>query len=285
MFRLKKARFAKALPWIQLPLGLVLAALGYSLFLVPGRIAAGGFTGIGQLVNAYTGWPVGAISIALNLPLFAISMRQLGVTFGVRSLVSMVVMSLLIDHMPVPTIESEPLLSAVFGGAISGAGLGLVLRSGATTGGSDMLGKLVARRFPVFSIGSITFAVDALVIIASSFVFDAYSAMLALVAAFLMNRMLDTVLQGFAVTKAYYIISDKSEEISSRILTELERGVTGLHGRGMYSGENRTVLLCVLDRMETAILRRIVHEVDPSAFMIATDVHEVLGEGFEPRNP
>ena len=280
---MKKLRLATLLPWIQIAMGLLLAALGYRLFLVPNDIAAGGFTGLGQLINAYTGWPVGAIAMCLNLPLFVLSMKTLGLTFGMKSLIAMVGLSLLIDHLPAPAIESDLLLAAVFGGVLAGMGLGLVLRGGATTGGSDMLGKLISGRFPVFSIGSVTFAVDALVIIASGFVYSAYSAMLALVSAYLMNRMLDSVLQGFGVAKAYHIISNKNEEIAQRIMHELQRGVTGLEGRGMFSGDHSTVLLCVVGRMETMQLRRIVAEVDPNAFMIATDVHEVLGEGFEPR--
>ncbi|MGJ4850219.1 YitT family protein [Bacillota bacterium Meth-B3] len=268
--------------WAQVVLGLIFGSLGYRLFLVPNDIAAGGFTGIGQLINAFTGWPVGMIALVLNLPLFALSMRRLGLGFGLRSLLSMIALSLLIDHLPVPPVTDDALLSSVFGGVMAGFGFGLVLRGDATTGGSDMLGKVINDHFPAFSIGAISFAVDALVIVGSAFVFSATRAMQALVAAYLMNRMLDMVLEGLNLAKAYYIISNESETIAARILTELDRGVTGLNGRGMYSGDSRLVLLCVVGRLETARLRRIVAETDPAAFMIATEVHEALGEGFMP---
>ena len=269
-------------PWAQIVLGLMFASLGYRLFLVPNDIAAGGFTGLGQLINAFTGWPVGMIALVLNLPLFALSMRRLGLGFGLRSLLSMIALSLLIDYLPVPSVTDDALLSSVFGGVMAGFGFGLILRGDATTGGSDMLGKVINDHFPIFSIGAITFAVDALVIVGSAFVFSATRAMQALIAAYLMNRMLDMVLEGPNLAKAYYIISNESEAIAARILTELDRGVTGLHGRGMYSGDDRTVLLCVVGRLETAHLRRIVAETDPAAFMIATEVREALGEGFMP---
>ncbi len=277
-----KGRVRVLVQWTQIILGVAIGALGYRLFLVPNSIAAGGFTGIGQLINAFTGWPVGAISLALNLPLFLLSMRRLGLSFGLRSLFALTALSILIDCLPKFSVTADPMLGAVFGGVMTGAGFGLVLRGDATTGGSEMLATLVNRRFPVFTIGAITFAVDALVIISSGFIYSANSAMLALIAAFLMNRVLDTVLEGPNLAKAYFIISNQSDRIAQHILHEIDRGVTGLAGRGMYSGVDRTVLLCVVNRMETAQLRRLVAEIDPNAFMIATEVREALGEGFMP---
>lgn len=270
--------------WVQLLMGLMLGALGYRMFLVPSDIAAGGFTGIGQLVNSFTGWPVGTVSLILNVPLFALSMRRLGFQFGAKSLLATFLLSFLIDYLPVGPFTQEPVLAAVFGGLVAGAGFGLVLRGGATTGGSEMLGKLVCSRIPTVTVGAVTFTVDALVILASAFVFEPDKALLAMISAFLMNRMLDMVLMGPSRAKAYYIISSRSEEIARRIMEEMDRGVTGLNGRGMYSGRERTVLMCIIGHLEAIQLRRIVSQVDPDAFVIVTDVYEALGEGFKPNN-
>ncbi len=270
--------------WMQLAAGLLLGALGYRMFLVPNDIAAGGFTGIGQLVNHFLSWPVGAVALALNVPLFALSMGRLGLKFGLKSLLASVALSLLIDHLPVGPFTRDPILAAIFGGVVAGAGFGLVLRGGATTGGSDMLGKLVSSRAPVVTVGAVTFTVDVLVIACSAFVFDADKALLAMVSAFLMNRMLDGVLTGPSRAKAYYIISPHSQRIAQRIMEEMDRGVTGLAGRGMYSQKDMTILMCVIGRLEALQLRRIVSQVDPEAFVIVTDVHEALGEGFNPNN-
>ena len=145
-----------------------------------------------------------------------------------------------------------------------------------------MLAKLVKERIPSFSIGGIMFAVDAIVIIASAFVFDIVSAMFALISTFLMSYVIDTLVDGLTSARAYFIISDHHAAIASRIMTELERGATALKGRGLYSGNDKDVLLCVINRMESIRLRSIVAEEDPNAFMIATNVHEALGEGFMP---
>ena len=192
--------------WMQLAAGLLLGALGYRMFLVPNDIAAGGFTGIGQLVNHFLSWPVGAVALALNVPLFALSMGRLGLKFGLKSLLASVALSLLIDHLPVGPFTRDPILAAIFGGVVAGGRVsGWCCWGGATTGGSDMLGKLVSSRVPVVTVGAVTFTVDVLVIACSAFVFDADKALLAMVSAFLMNRMLDGVLTGPSRAKAYYI--------------------------------------------------------------------------------
>ena len=260
--------------------GLLLCALGYRMFLVPNEIAPGGFTGIGQLCNALLGIKVGTVSIILNVPLFAVSMRSLGLKFGVKSFVASMLLSLLIDYLPVPSATDDLLLAAVFGGVVGGAGFGLILRGSATTGGSDMLGTLVHSLFPPLKVGVVVFMIDAAVVLASAFVFSPMLGMYALISTFIMNFTLEYVLEGFNRAVAFLIVSKESETISRRVLDEMERGVTGLNGQGKYSGENREVLLCVINRFETVQLRRIVTSCDPSAFMIAINAHEVLGEGF-----
>jgi len=199
----------------------------------------------------------------------------------VRSLVAMALMSLLIDHIPLPPATDDMLLASVYGGAISGIGFGLVLRGNATTGGTDMLASLLHRLVPVVKVSYAIFVFDGLVIIASAFVFEAQAAMYGLISAFLCNVLIDLVLEGPNSAHAYFIISDNSQAIADKIMREMDRGVTGLEAMGMYSRQHKQVLLCVVNRFETMRLRRIVFEADPRAFVVANKAKEVLGEGFK----
>ena len=262
-------------------IGLLAAAAAYRMYLIPNQVVNGGFTGVGQLLNHATGISIGLVNIALNVPLFLISMKSIGLRFGVRSLVTMVLLSVLIDHMPLPPATDDMLLASVYGGAISGIGFGLILRGNATTGGTDMLASLLHRLVPVLKVSYAIFVFDGLVIIASAFVFEAQAAMYGLISAFLCNVLIDLVLEGPNSAHSYFIISDKSEAIADKIMREMNRGVTGLEAVGMYSQQRKQVLLCVVNRFESMRLRRIIFEADPHAFVIANKAKEVLGEGFK----
>jgi len=262
-------------------IGLLAAAAAYRMYLIPNQVVNGGFTGVGQLLNHATGISIGLVNIALNVPLFLISMKSIGLRFGVRSLVTMVLLSVLIDHMPLPPATEDMLLASVYGGAISGIGFGLILRGNATTGGTDMLASLLHRLVPVLKVSYAIFVFDGLVIIASAFVFEAQAAMYGLISAFLCNVLIDLVLEGPNSAHSYFIISDKSEAIADKIMREMNRGVTGLEAVGMYSQQRKQVLLCVVNRFESMRLRRIIFEADPHAFVIANKAKEVLGEGFK----
>ena len=273
---------AEALNSLLIVAGLLLATLGYRLYLIPNNVAPGGFTGIGQIVNHLApAIGVGMVNLILNVPLFLLSLRSMGVGFGVRSLIGSAGLSLLLDYLPVPAMTDDLLLSAIFGGALCGAGFGLILRGHATTGGSDMLAALLHRRFPALKVSVCLFSVDTLVVVASGFVFDASAAMYALISVFVMNVVMDQVLEGPGLARSHFIITTHGDEIAARIMQELDRGVTALDAKGMYSGEGRTMLLCVVSRMEAVRLRTIVFSVDPRAFVIAHNVHEALGEGFK----
>lgn len=262
--------------------GLILATLGYRLYLIPNNVAPGGFTGIGQIVNHLVpAVGVGLVNLLLNVPLFLVSLRSMGLGFGLRSLISSVALSLMLDYLPVPAMTDDVLLSAVFGGVLCGAGFGLVLRGHATTGGSDMLASIVHRHVPALKVSVCLFAVDATVVVASGFVFDASAAMYALISVFVMNVVIDQVLEGPGLARSHIIITNHGDEMAERILKELDRGVTAIEARGMYSGEGRTMLLCVVSRLEAVRLRSIVYSVDPRAFVIVQNVHEALGEGFK----
>ena len=269
---------------ILILVGLIFCALGFNLFLIPNNIAAGGFTGIAQLINSVTGFPVGTVALALNVPLFLVSMKSLGLRFGVRSLIATIGFSLLLDNLHVPVITHDLWLSTVYGGLVSGLGFGLILRGSATTGGTDMLASLIHRLIPSIRVSVGMFIIDGLVILASAFVYDTAAAMYALICILISNVVIDFVLEGPNSSHSFFIISDKSDEIASRIMQELDRGVTGLEGLGMYSQKHKRVLLCVVSRMETVTLRRIVFSVDSNAFVISARAHDTYGEGFKDHN-
>lgn len=279
---MKKANIDELKSWVEIVIGLLLSALAYRMMLIPNEVAPGGFTGVGQICNALFGWPVGTVAMVMNVPLFALSLRSIGWRFGMKSLAASVALSLLIDYLPVDAITDDKLMAALFGGLLSGVGFGLILRGGATTGGTDMLGVLIHRFVSAFRVSTAVFLVDGLVVLASGVVFDITAAMRALVAAFVMSRVMDVVLEGGNMAKAYFIISDRAQPIAHRLMEELDRGVTGLYARGMYTETDKQVLLCVIKTREITRLRAIIAEQDPRAFMIATDVREAWGEGFRP---
>ncbi len=262
--------------------GLVICTLGYNIFLIPNDIAPGGFTGIGQLFNAICGINVGTVIMILNVPLFLLGLKSVGIKFTILSLASTVALSLMIDYMPVWYTCGDLVLSSIFGGILTGVGFGLILRGGSSTGGTDMLAKIVHERFRSFKVGVVMFGVDFIVVAASMFVFDMTRAMYAIISLFISTRVMDFVIDGLNTAKAYFVISRNSQEISRRVLGEMDRGVTALKGRGQYSGDDIDVLLCVVPRLEVPRLKRIIVECDDKAFVIATDVREALGEGFTP---
>ena len=265
---------------VLMAVGLFIASIAYKVFLIPNQVVSGGFTGIGQLVNHFTGISVGTVNILLNVPLFLFSLKSMGMRFGLRSLIAMFALSLLIDLLPFPPATDDLLLSAVYGGVTMGIGFGLILRGSATTGGTDMLASLVHRFLPQLRVSISIFLIDGLVIVASAFLFEPQSAMYGLISAFISNVLVDVVLEGPNAAHAYFIISDHSEAIAERIMSEMDRGVTALSAMGMYKKTRKQVLLCVVNRFQSMVLRRLVFAVDPAAFVFSTRANEVLGEGF-----
>ena len=264
----------------ELAVGVVLMALAYPLFFLDSRIAPGGLTGVARVINRLWRVPGGLMAFLLNLPLFLISFFHRGSGFVLRSFAAMVCVSAIIDLAPVPAITGDPLLAAIAGGVLLGVGLGLVIRSGATTGGTDMAASLLHGRFPALSVGGILLGIDFLVILLAGIVFDMEAALYSLAALYLSARLVDQVVEGLNPAKAFSIISNEHRPIASAILQQMARGVTLLQSRGAYSGAEGDVLLCVVTRLQTMQLKRIVASVDPRAFVIVTDVHEVMGEGF-----
>lgn len=262
-------------------IGVIITAFGVSFFLIPAKIAAGGVSGLATVVFHLTGFPAGITMLLFNIPLFLLSWRLIGPMFGAKTLFGTITISIFVDlfnQFAVP-MTSDLLLAAIYGGVISGIGLGLAFRSGGSTGGTDMAAQLVARFFPT-SVGQALLFVDGFVIILAGLAFGLELAMYALIAVFITTKTIDLVQEGQNYAKATLIISDRAEEIGQSIMERLERGVTSLDGRGMYTKDDKDVLLVIVSRVEIAQVKEIVREFDQSAFVVIADVHEVLGEGF-----
>ena len=278
--RSKPSAAAIVFSYVRILLGALLGGAAYPLFLTPNRIAPGGITGVAMILNYLTQWPVGIVSLVLNLPLFLIGYRTMGRIFAFRSLVATVLFSLFIDILPLSPLTDDPLLGTLFGGVLLGAGLGLIMRGGATTGGSDMIARMVHRRFQFISVGSFLFAIDCAVVIAAGFLIGTTEALYALINIFLTAKVMDAVIIGFSSNKACFVISPRWREISERIMREMDRGVTQLTARGGYTGEERPTLMCVISRSEIMSFKRILREEDENAFVIIVEAHEAIGDGF-----
>jgi len=265
--------------------GCLLTAMGLDMFLVPNKIAAGGVSGIATIVHYVAHLPVGIVMLVINVPLFLAGTKKLGMRVGLRSLFGTFALSLFIDFLapvlPVPT--TDPLLASIYGGIIVGIGIGMVFRNKGTTGGTDLAAAII-NKYMKMSVGVVLFVVDASVILAAGVVFkSAELALYALLTVFLTARVIDIVQEGFGYAKAAIIISQKPEEVAQSIMQKMDRGATALHGRGLYTGVERDVILSVVTRAEISNLKELVHTIDPQAFVILTDVHEVMGEGFRRR--
>lgn len=266
--------------YLQIMIGCILGGAAYPLFLTPGNIAPGGLTGIAMVINYLFHWPVGTVTLILNVPLFIFGWKFMGKRFVLRTLIATVLFSLLIDLLPLKPLTADPLLSAVFGGVLLGIGLGLILRGEATTGGTDMLARMIHRSVPAISTGMFLMALDCAVVVVAAVAIGVTQALYAIICIYISSKVIDAVMIGFSGNKACFIISNKNETILNRILTELERGVTLLSAKGGYTGEERPTLLCVVSRMEVTAVKNVVREEDENAFMIVVDAHEAIGDGF-----
>lgn len=266
--------------YVQIVLGCLLGAMAYPLFLTPNSIAPGGLTGVATVLNFLFHWPVGTVSLLMNIPLFLLGYRAMGRVFVFRSLIATLLFSLLIDLLPLPALTTEPLLSALFGGVLLGAGLGLILRGGATSGGTDMAARMVHNHFQHISVGVLLFGLDCISVLMAGMVIEVEYALYALICIYVTSRVIDMVMLGVAREKACYVISARHEQIKQALIGTLDRGVTVLQAQGGFSGEARPVLLCVLSPQELTRFKAIVRSADEKAFVFITDAHEVLGEGF-----
>ena len=274
----------RILPYLWITLASAAYALAFNWCYGPGQIAFGGITGVGQILNRFLPWlPVGGAVFLLNLPLFLLGWRLLGGHLLVSSLYAMGVSSLFIDllHVLFRFQAMDPFLSCVFGGTIVGLSLGVVFLQGATTGGTDLIARLLKLKLAWLPMGRLLMLVDLLVIAAAALVFrSVYSALYGVVALSLSAFAMDRVLYGLDNAKVAYIISGEYRRISSAVTREMGRGVTILHGEGGWSQEEKRVLLVAFRQRQIVSLKRMVREIDPGAFLIVCDAHEILGNGF-----
>ena len=267
-------------------LGTLLQALGMRLFLIPANLAPGGVSGIAQLINFYTDWQIGLMVLIGNIPLFLMGWRFLGgKKFVIRTAWAVATFSLFLDlltyFIPAAGITDDILLNSLYGALVCGIGFGIVYRGQGTSGGSDILARIL-NRWRGIPITQSYMIVDTAVIIAAGFIFGWKEALYALITLYVSGIVTETAAQGAQVVRTALIITQKPERVADEILNSLARGVTMLHGKGGYTKTERTVLYCVVTRSETIRLKRLILDIDPDAFMVIGQAHEALGEGFTP---
>lgn len=267
-------------------LGAVVQALAMRLFLIPGQLVSGGVSGAAQIIYFFTNFPIGLMVLVGNIPLYLIGWRQLGgLRFALRTIFSVIVFSILTDilpyFLPFQSITGDVLLNTLYGGVLLGAGLGLVYLGRGTSGGTDILGRILNYRFG-FSISASYMVTDSVVVLASGFAFGWEKALYSLIVIYVSGMAAELVSEGSSVMRTALVITEKPDEIASEIMSELERGVTYLYGKGAYTGIDRAVLYCVISRPEVSLVKGIISEIDPDAFVVIGQANEVLGEGFRP---
>ncbi|MCH5267879.1 MAG: YitT family protein [Lachnospiraceae bacterium] len=278
--------------WISelpaLALGTALMALAVNLVYDPLGMVPGGFSGMSILLAHLSAgympfaFPVWSINILLNIPIFIWGFFEKGKEYIAKSLIANLFFSLMLFLIPVvPVAKEDFFLATVTGGVLTGAGIGLVFARGYSTGGTDLLGSLVKKYLPQFSVATLLFFADALIIFTGALYFGIAEAVYATVAVYISSKVMDNILTGLNRSKQILIISDKWQNIAREIMSKLERGVTEMMARGHYSGTERPVLLCVIGRRQVRALLGVIKKEDPTAFVVVTDAKEVIGEGFE----
>lgn len=277
-------KFVKTLLWSgRIILGSAIFGLGFAVFLEPNSLNAGGISGLAMiLVHLLNFGTVGIATMLINLPLFIIGGIKVGKKFFVGSLIGTAASSILLDLFAlIPPPSVEPLLACLYGGVVCGIGLGMVFSTGASTGGSDIVVRLLKLKYENVPIGTISIVFDAIVVVLTGLVFrDLSKALYSGITIFVSGQVIDAVVYRFDYSKVALIISREHEKIVSEIDTKLERGATYLNGEGTYSGKECKVILTVVKKQQVAELKRLVVETDPNAFIVVQEAHQVLGEGF-----
>ena len=269
---------------LKMVLGSALAAAAFQFFTFPNSIVSGGVTGIAQIVHLLSNLPTGVLNIVLNIPLFIICWRHLGLRVLVGALAVMIMVSVFIDLFSLTGVAAtdDPLLASVYGGVLNGAGYGLVYTTGVTGGGIDILAKLLRRKYPHINFGNFILGMNVIVVLTFAVLFHKYeSCMYTMIEMFISSKVINLLLYGSNVSTVCYIISSVPAEISDAINREMHRGVTFLRGQGGWSGHDQPVILCVIKRPEIAQMRALVREVDEHAFFIVTEAKDVFGKNFE----
>ena len=268
---------------ILMVVGTGLMALAIQCIYDPVGLVTGGFTGVAIIAKYVTkgAVPLWLTNLVLNVPLFLLAALIKGKKFVARTAVATVLLSAWLYVIPLWNLaEGDYVLSAIFGGVICGVGMGMVLLARATTGGTDMLAALIQHKLRHYTIMQIICVIDGIIVAVGIYSFGVKAALYAIVAIYVTSKVSDTLMEGMKYSKAVFIVSDRYKEISDAIMTQMDRGVTGLDAVGMYSGDEKCMLYCVVSKKEIVQLKQIVVKMDPNAFVIVTDAREVLGEGF-----
>jgi len=278
--------------------GTFILAAGFVFFISPYKIVPGGVYGISIVIHYLTegmfswapdGLPIGVMGLLMDIPLTLLGIKILGPKFGIKTVVGMFCLSGFIELQTYfwgnkPLVENDPLLSAIFGGVLIGFGLGLIFKSKATSGGSDIVAMIIAK-YTRQSLGQLLIYVDSVIVIVGLIAFGDWKIPLySWIVIFITGKVIDATMTGINYNKALFIISDKYEEIRVKILTDLSRGATAIPVKGMYEGQERNMIFVNLNRREMAILQQFIWEVDKEAFLTVFDAYDVFGEGFKPLN-
>lgn len=268
-------------------LGTFCMAAATNIFFESNNLVTGGITGL-SIVIQFLGTkffnfpvPLWLTTIVLNIPLLILGMHINGFKFILRTIISIIFLSTMLALTKNFKVDELDLtISAIYGGFLTGIGIGLVFRNNSTTGGTDLAANIIKSKYKQFSVALIMFSIDACIIATGFVTFGAANAMYAIIAEFITSRILDMMLEGFLFSKSVFIISERTDEIADKILNQMNRGVTSLIGRGMYTKKEKNILFCVMNNKEVFNLKIMMKEIDPNAFIIVTDAHEVLGSGF-----
>ncbi|MEH7076758.1 YitT family protein [Neobacillus drentensis] len=269
---------------LLITLGAILMSVGLEIFLVPNNVIDGGITGISIMLSYVTGWKLGMFLFILNIPFFFIGYKQIGKTFALSTLYGIIILSIGTTLLhPVPAFTQDILLATVFGGIVLGVGVGLVIRYGGSLDGTEILAILFNNKLP-FSVGEIIMFFNLFILGCAGFVFTWDRAMYSLIAYFVAYKTIDITITGLDESKSVWIISDNAKQIGDAIMNRLGRGVTYINGEGAYSGDDKKVIFCVINRLEEAKLKEIVTENDDSAFLAVADIAEVRGGRFKKKD-
>ena len=269
---------------LLITIGAILMSVGLEIFLVPNNVIDGGITGISIMLSYLTGWKLGIFLFILNIPFFFLGYKQIGKTFAFSTLYGIIILSIGTTLLhPVPAFTQDILLATVFGGIVLGIGVGLVIRYGGSLDGTEILAILFNNKLP-FSVGEIIMFFNLFILGSAGFVFSWDRAMYSLIAYFVAYKTIDITITGLDESKSVWIISDNAKQIGDAIINRLGRGVTYINGEGAYSGDDKKVIFCVINRLEEAKLKEIVTENDDSAFLAVADIAEVRGGRFKKKD-
>jgi uncharacterized membrane-anchored protein YitT (DUF2179 family) len=290
-FITKERLFSKKwfISYFLIVIGAFIMACGFVLFITPYKIVPGGVYGISIVLHHLFRTPVGLIALCFDIPLTLIGIKVLGPRFGVKTVVGFVFTAVFVDGLTYfwgeqPLVENDALLSSVFGGVMVGLGLGLIFKARATSGGSDIVAMMIAK-YTRLPLGQLMILVDSAIVFVGFAAFQDWKIPLySLIVIFITGKVIDVVLQGISYDKTLFIISDKPDEIRDKIIIDLNRGGTFIHGKGMYNGKERTIIYTVVNRREVSILQEFIHKTDPRAFMTVINANEIIGEGFKSLN-